>query len=132
MFGVSPVDFVGERRVWEIRDELLPCRVFPSRIVNGRGWKERRHWNEFSVETVQREVIRDIQDEIHFLGVDFEEGVPRGDGRGELENSLLARETEEGRGRTFGDAGGKKEIIILIMDGWAHLFRVSAVDRFDR
>jgi len=48
-----------------------------------------------------------------FWGVDFEEGVPGGGGRGELENSLLARETEEGRGRTFGVAGGKKEFIMI-------------------
>jgi len=60
LFGVSPVNFVGERRVREMRDELLPRRVLPSCTVNGRGWKERRHWNEFTVEAVQHEVIRDV------------------------------------------------------------------------
>ena len=59
-------------------------------------------------------------------------GGPGGDGRGELENSLLVREMEEERGRTFGVAGAKKEFKIQIMDGWSHLFRVSAVDHSDR
>jgi len=45
-----------------------------------------------------------------FPEMDFEEGVPGGDGRGELENSLLARETEEGRGRTVGVAGAKRNL----------------------
>jgi len=93
LFGVTPVGFIGEGRVWKIRNEVLPRRMLPNGPINCRRREECCHWHESRIHVVQHEVIREFQDDVHFFGGGFGGGGSRREG---LEGSRVAREREEG------------------------------------
>jgi len=80
LFGITPVGFIGEGRVRKIRNELLPRRMLPNGPINCRSREECSHWHESRIHVVQHEVIREFQDDVHFLVAGLEETVPGGKG----------------------------------------------------
>ena len=70
LFRVTPVNRIRERRVWEVRNEVLPRRVLPNGPVYCRRRQKCGRWHEFCIQVVQYEVIRYFEDGIH-LGSSF-------------------------------------------------------------